>query len=267
MQDSPADTSTPEDWIREVLDEELDRDYLVELCRLQVELLKLQAHVMAKKLRLVVLFEGRDTAGKGGAILRFSQRLRPRHLRVVALPKPTDAESGRWYFERYVRQLPEPGEIVLFDRSWYNRAVVEPVMGFCTPEQYERFMEQVVDFERMLLDDGLLFAKLWFSIDREEQGRRIDGRRRNPLKSWKLSPVDEQAQRYWESFTKYKSEMFRRTSTELSPWIVVRGNQKNKARLECIRHVLHSLDYPNSGQPGLVLSPDGNVYPRRREGS
>jgi len=254
----------PEDWIREVLEDELDREYLVELCRLQVELLKLQAHVMAHKLRFVILFEGRDTAGKGGAILRFSQRLRPRHLRVVALPKPTEAESGQWYFERYVRQLPDPGEMVLFDRSWYNRAVVEPVMGFCTDVQYERFMEQVVSFEKMLLDDGLMLVKLWFSIDREEQERRIDGRRKNPLKRWKLSAVDEQAQRYWESFTKYKGEMFRRTSTDRSPWMVVRGNHKKNARLESIRHVLSTLKYDDAGQPGLRLEPDPRVVSRAK---
>lgn len=262
MRDESADADLQEEWIREVLEDELDREYLVELCRLQVELLKLQSHVMEQKLRLVILFEGRDTAGKGGAILRFSQRLRPRHLRVIALPKPTEAESGQWYFQRYVRQLPDPGEIVLFDRSWYNRAVVEPVMGFCTDAQYERFMEQVVGFERMLLDEGLLLVKLWFSIDRAEQERRIDGRRQNPLKRWKLSAVDEQAQRHWDSFTRHKNEMFRRTSTEPSPWTVIRGNNKKDARLESIRHVLHSLEYADAGQPGLRLEPDPAIVSR-----
>ena len=178
-------TEVLEDWIQDLLEDELDRDYVVELSRLQVELLKLQAHVIERRMRLVVLFEGRDTAGKGGAILRFSQRLRPRHLRVVALSKPTEAESGQWYFERYVNQLPDPGQIVLFDRSWYNRAVVEPVMGFCTQEQYARFMQQVVQFEGMLQHEGLVLVKLWFSIDREEQQRRIDRRSENPLKRWK----------------------------------------------------------------------------------
>lgn len=252
----------PEEWIGELLDEELDRAYLVELCRLQVELLKLQGHVMAKKLRMVILFEGRDTAGKGGAILRFAQRMRPRHLRIVALPKPTESERGQWYFERYVKQLPEPGEIVLFDRSWYNRAVVEPVMGFCTDEQYERFMDQVVSFERMLMEDGLLLVKLWFSINREEQSRRLEDRKRNPLKKWKLSDVDKQAQQYWDSFTKYKNQMFQRTSTDLSPWIVVSGNVKKQARLESIRYVLQSLQYDNPGQTGLRLAPDPSIVSR-----
>ncbi len=262
MDDSSAAPSPLDGWILEVLEDELDPDYLVELCRLQVELLKLQAHVMAQGLRLVILFEGRDTAGKGGAILRFSQRLRPRHLRVVALPKPTEAEQGQWYFQRYVKQLPDPGEIVLFDRSWYNRAVVEPVMGFCSDKQHERFMNQVVGFEQMLQDEGLLLIKLWFSIDRDEQVRRLDGRQRNPLKRWKLSLVDREAQRYWERFTHFKNEMFRRTSTDRSPWIVVRGNRKKRARLESIRHVLSSLDYADAGQAGLRLAPDPSVVGR-----
>lgn len=255
----------PDDWLQEVFDDELDREYLVELCQLQVELLKLQAHVIAKRLRVVVLFEGRDTAGKGSAILRFSQRLRPRHLRVVALPRPTEAERGQWYFERYVRQFPDPGEIVLFDRSWYNRAVVEPVLGFCTKEQYERFMQQVVSFERMLMDDGLLLIKLWFSIERTEQQRRIDRRRRNPLTRWKLSAVDQQAQQHWEAFTHHKDAMFRRTSTDASPWMIVNGNHKKQARLESIRQVLSTIEYEGRGQPGLRIDPDPSVVRRPDE--
>lgn len=250
---------TLDTWLREVLEDELDRPYLIELSRLQVELLNLQSEVVARGLRVVVLFEGRDTAGKGGAILRFSQRLRPRHLRVVALPKPSEAESGQWYFERYVRHFPDPGEIVLFDRSWYNRAVVEPVMGFCTPEQYELFMQQVVGFERMLIDDGIILIKLWFSIDRSEQQRRIEGRKSNPLKRWKLSTVDLLAQQHWEAFTHYKEEMFRRTSTEHSPWIVVLGNEKKRARLESIRYVLGRVDYEGRGQVGLRLEHDPTI--------
>lgn len=264
---SPTGEHGPEEeWIQEILEEDLDRDYLVELSRLQVELLKLQRHVVASSKRLLILFEGRDTAGKGGAILRFSQRMMPRHQRVVALPKPTDVERGQWYFERYVRQLPIPGEIAFFDRSWYNRAVVEPVMGFCTDAQYERFMEQVVEFERMMLDDGLLLVKLWFSIDQSEQGARLDRRRTNPLKQWKLSTVDLEAQQRWESFTRYKEAMFERTSTPASPWLVVRGNRKKSARLESIRHVLCQVDYPDRGQPGLRLEPDSEVIRSVHEG-
>jgi len=228
----------PEAWIREILEEELDPPYLAELSRLQVELLKLQAHLMHRGARLAILFEGRDTAGKGGTILRFSQCLRPRHQRVVALPKPTELEQGQWYFERYVRRLPAPGEIVFFDRSWYNRAVVEPVMGFCTQAQYERFMAQAVDFERMLLEDGLLLVKLWFSIDREEQRRRLERRRLNPLKRWKLSTVDLEAQERWESFTRYKERMFAATDTEAAPWVVLDANDVRAAHLAALRHIL-----------------------------
>lgn len=256
---SPTAHGTDEAWLREVLEDELDTAYLLELSRLQVEQLKLQKHLMDRSMRLAILFEGRDTAGKGGAILRFSQRLRPRHLRIVALPRPSEVERGQWYFERYVRQLPDPGQIVFFDRSWYNRAVVEPVMGFCTAEQYERFMDQVVEFERMLLADGLRLYKLWFSIDRDEQQRRLASRSDNPLKSWKLSTVDLQAQQNWEAYTRYKAAMFARTSTEGSPWIVVRGNEKKRARLESIRYVLSTFDYPDRGQPGLRLIPDPEI--------
>jgi len=248
-----------EPWLREVLEDELDRPYLEELSRLQVELLKLQTHVVAAGLRLAILFEGRDTAGKGGAILRFTQRLMPRHHRVVALPKPSERELGQWFFQRYVHQLPDPGEIVFFDRSWYNRAVVEPVMGFCTPEQYELFMRQVVDFERMLLEDGLLLFKLWFSIDRGEQQERLEGRSKNPLKRWKLSTVDAEAQGKWETYTRYKDAMFARTSTPASPWVVILGNEKKRARLESVRHVLSTIDYPERGQPGLRLTPDSGI--------
>ena len=260
MSAEPPDRAAwAEDWLQEVLEEELDVDYLTELSRLQVELLKLQAHVIAQGRRVVVVFEGRDTAGKGGAIQRFSQRLRPRHLRVVALPKPTEAERGQWYFERYVRQLPDPGQIALFDRSWYNRAVVEPVMGFCTAEQYERFLSQVLDFERMLVEEGLVLVKLWFSISRDEQARRIERRRQSPLLRWKLSEVDQLAQQKWDAFKRYKEEMFRRTSTPGSPWVVVRGDRKKAARLESIRHVLGALDYADRGQTGLRLTPDPAV--------
>ena len=256
MNESPADEEALETWLAELLRDETDREYLVELSRLQVELLKLQSHVIDQGLRVAILFEGRDTAGKGGAILRFSQHLRPRNHRIVALAKPTESERGQWYFQRYVRQLPAPGEIVLFDRSWYNRAVVEPVMGFCSEEQHLRFMRQVVEFERMLQENGILLVKLWFSIDQEEQKRRLDRRKANPLKRWKLSTVDLQAQQQWQAFTRQKEKMFEQTSTAGSPWVVVQGNRKKRARLESIRHVLGALPYPDAGQPGLRLEPD-----------
>lgn len=249
-------------WLARLIEDELDRDYLIELARLQVELLKLQQHVVAEGRRLAILFEGRDTAGKGGTILRFAQHLMPRHHRIVALAKPTEVESGQWYFERYVRELPDPGEIVFFDRSWYNRAVVEPVMGFCSSEQYELFMRQVVAFEHMLLDAGLALVKFWFSIDRDEQHGRLVERRTNPLKRWKLSTVDLQAQQRWEDFTRHKKVMFERTSTDRSPWIVVQGNDKKRARLESLRHVLTTIDYPHRGQPDLRLEPDPTVVAR-----
>ncbi len=241
------------------LEEELDRDYLVELAQLQLELLKLQDHVRSQNLRLLVIFEGRDAAGKGGAILRLSQNLNPRHVRTIALAKPTAVEQGQWYFQRYLRGLPDPGEIVLFDRSWYNRAVVEPVFGFCTEDQRERFLHQVVDVERMLVEDGILLVKLWFSIDRDVQAERLAARVRNPLRRWKLSPIDRAAQANWDAFTRYKEAMFAATSSESAPWTIVRGNDKKRARLEGIRHVLERIDYPGRGAKGLRMSPDPKV--------
>ena len=236
--------------------DELDRDYLLELSRLQVELLNLQTDIMAHGRRMLVIFEGRDAAGKGGAILRFAQHLRPRHRRIVALSKPTDLERGQWYFQRYVAHLPSLGHMVFFDRSWYNRAVVEPVMGFCTPEEHERFMRQVVPFEEMLVEDGIMLVKLWFSIDRPEQERRLEDRRVNPLKRWKLSSVDTLAQQKWEEYTFHKEQMFARTSSERAPWVVIRGNDKKTARLESIRHVLSRTEYEGKGDSGAVIDPD-----------
>lgn len=241
------------------LREELDEDYLIELSRLQVELLKLQESVIERGLRVVVIFEGRDTAGKGGAILRFTQHLRPRERRIVALAKPSDTERGQWYFQRYIARLPNPGEMVFFDRSWYNRAVVEPVMGFCTEAQHQLFMRQVIDLERLLVEDGLVLVKLWYSIDATEQQRRLADRKTNPLKRWKLSAVDAMAQQNWERFTRYKEAMFQRTSTEYAPWIIVRGNDKKSARLESIRYLLSQVDYHNKGQPDLRLDYDAQI--------
>lgn len=244
------------------LEEELDRDYLVELAQLQLELLKLQEHIRAQGLRLLVIFEGRDAAGKGGAILRLSQNLNPRHVRTIALAKPTAIEQGQWYFQRYLHGLPDPGEIVLFDRSWYNRAVVEPVFEFCSEAQRKRFLEQVVDVERMLVEDGIVLVKLWFSIDRDVQAERLEARVRNPLRRWKLSPIDRAAQANWDAFTRYKEAMFSATSSESAPWTIVRGNVKKRARLEGIRHVLGRVDYPGRGAEGLRLEPDPEVVLR-----
>lgn len=227
-----------------------------EYIQLQTELVWLQQHIKEHNQRVVILFEGRDTAGKGGAIMRFIRFLNPRLFRVVALSKPTDIEKGQWYFQRYIQHLPNPGEMVFFDRSWYNRAVVEPVMGFCTPEQYELFNEQVVMLEDMLIKDGLQIFKLWFSISLEEQKSRLDERVHNPLKQWKLSTVDAQAQAKWKEFTRYKEAMFKNTSTEKSPWIVIDGNDRELARKEAMRCVLDRLEYDKKGNTGVRLTPD-----------
>jgi polyphosphate kinase 2 len=187
--------------------------YEAELRLLQIELVKLQRDVQINGRRVVIVFEGRDAAGKGGAIRRFTEHLNPRSMRVVALPKPTEVEKGQWYFQRYVKPLPNPGEIAFFDRSWYNRAVVEPVMNFCTKVQYQTFMQQVPEFEHMLYEDNIEIIKFWFSISKDEQERRFKGRVNNPLKQWKISPVDDKAQENWDLYTMYKEEMFSKTHT------------------------------------------------------
>lgn len=235
-------------------------DYVHELYFLQVELLKLQKHIHEQGQRLAILFEGRDTAGKGSAIARFSQFLNPRHYRIVALGKPSEEERGQWYFQRYIRQLPNAGEMVFFDRSWYNRAVVEPVMGFCTQAQYERFMQQVNTMERMLTDDGIILVKFWFSIDAEVQRSRIEDRLSSPLKQWKVSPVDLLAQEKWDAFTAYKARMFEQTSTEANPWYVVKGNERERARIAAMRHVLYLLDY--AGKTEKLQPPSEEILQR-----
>ncbi len=241
--------------------------YEYELESLQIELVKLQRWVQESGRRLAILFEGRDAAGKGGTIRRFTEHLNPRAMRVVALPKPTDDETGQWYFQRYMRQLPNRGEIVFFDRSWYNRAVVEPVNGFCSEEQYERFMRQVPEFEHMLVEDGVILVKFWFSIGKDVQFARFDSRRRNPLKQWKLSPLDAKAQERWDTYTKYKEIMFSRTHTSYSPWIIVRANNKRKARLESMRYLLSLMDYTGKDQSRVSLFPDPNIIMRFHRGS
>ena len=236
--------------------------YEAELAKLQAEIVDLQKWIAQQKMRTAVIFEGRDAAGKGGSIKRFKEHLNPRTSRVVALTKPTEVEAGQWYFRRYIKVLPNAGEIVFFDRSWYNRAVVEPVMGFCTPEQYSKFMEQVPEFEHLLYEDNLKIIKFWFSITKDEQKKRFDDRLSNPLKRWKFSPVDMKGQELWDDYTHYKEQMFSKTHTTFSPWIIVRTNSKKKARLESMRYLLSQFDYPGKGDSGISLFPDPNVIMR-----
>lgn len=247
-----------------IIEEEiLERmDYYIELEKLQVELVKLQQWVMKEGKRITIIFEGRDAAGKGGAIRRFTQHITPRHYRVVALPAPTDVEKGQWYFTRYVKELPNRGSIVFFDRSWYNRAVVEPVMGFCTERQYQEFLRQVPDFEHMIYEDGVILIKFWFSVSKDEQEKRFSSRDKNPLKNWKLSPVDKKAQNLWDKFTYYKEQMFTRTHTNYAPWVIVRADQKLKARLESIRYVLSVIPYEGKEKSKVSLNPDPNIIGR-----
>lgn len=237
--------------------------YEEELKLLQAELVNLQRWVAEKKLRVAVLFEGRDAAGKGGSIKRFAEHLNPRSMRVVALSKPTEVEKGQWYFRRYIKELPNPGEIVFFDRSWYNRAVVEPVMGFCSNAEYDQFMVQVPGFEHMLYEDGVILIKFWFSITKKEQKKRFASRMENPLKQWKFSPVDMKGQELWDRYTHFKEQMFSKTHTTFSPWIIIKTNDKREARLESIRYVLSRFNYREGRRKaGTSLLPDPNVVTR-----
>ena len=237
-------------------------DYESELLKLQAELVDLQQWTAKHKKRVCVLFEGRDAAGKGGAIRRFTEHLNPRSMRVVALTKPTEIEKGQWYFRRYIKELPEPGELVFFDRSWYNRAVVEPVMDFCTDEEYNKFMVQVPEFEHMLYEDGVIIIKFWFSISKEEQEKRFNSRLKNPLKHWKFSPVDKEGQIRWDKYTFYKEQMFSKTHNSFSPWIIIKTNSKKQARLESIRYVLSRFDYDRKGSSKTTVLPDPNIVQR-----
>lgn len=217
--------------------------YESELRIMQAELIKMQNWVIEHQKKVVVLFEGRDAAGKGGAIRRITAHINPRHYRIIALPKPSEEEEGQWYFQRYVNQLPKPGEIVFFDRSWYNRAIVEPVNGFCTAEEYETFMSQVNDFERMIKSADTYLIKFYFSITKEEQARRFADIKSSPLKRWKMTPVDEAAQELWDQYTAYKEKMFEVSDTPESPWKIIQADQKTKARLEAVEHILKQLPY------------------------
>lgn len=236
---------------------ELDRRfYFRELLRLQGELVKLQDWVVHRKLKVVVLFEGRDAAGKGGVIKRVTQRLNPRSCRVAALPAPSDRERSQWYFQRYVSHLPAGGEIVLFDRSWYNRAGVERVMGFCNDAEYEEFFRSVPEFERMLIRSGIILIKYWFSITDDEQHRRFLARIHDPLKQWKLSPMDLESRRRWEAYTSAKEVMMERTHIAEAPWWIVEAVDKKRTRLNCIRHLLTQVPYD-------VVTHDPVVLPSR----
>lgn len=227
--------------------------YFRELFRLQGELVKLQDWVVANKLKVAVLFEGRDSAGKGGAIKRITQRLNPRVCKVVALPAPNEREKTQWYFQRYISHLPAGGEIVLFDRSWYNRAGVEKVMGFCNDHEYEEFLKTVPDLERMMISSGIILIKYWFSISDDEQYNRFMMRIHDPLKQWKLSPMDLEARRLWEAYTKAKETMLERTHIPEAPWWVVAANDKKKARLNCITHLLDQIPYQEIDHPVITL--------------
>ena len=227
--------------------------YFKELFRLQGELVKLQDWVVDKKLKVVVLFEGRDAAGKGGVIKRITQRLNPRVCRVAALPAPSERERSQWYFQRYVSHLPAGGEIVLFDRSWYNRAGVEKVMGFCSDDEYEEFFRTVPEFEKMLIRSGIILIKYWFSITDEEQNARFTMRIHDPLKQWKLSPMDMESRRRWEQYTTAKEIMLERTHIPEAPWWIIEAVDKKKARLNCIHHLLAQIPYDEVERDPVVL--------------
>ena len=230
--------------------------YEAEKAKLQAELLKVQIWAQETGQKFVILMEGRDAAGKGGTIKRFMEHLNPRYARTGALSKPSDAEKGQWFFQRYIQHLPTTGEIVFFDRSWYNRAGVERVMGFCTPSEYLEFMRQAPEFERMLVRSGIRFYKYWFSVTREEQFARFKARETDPLKMWKLSPIDKASLDKWDDYTEAKEAMFFYTDTADAPWVIVKSNDKKRARLNCMRHFLSTIDYP-----GKDLEVIGSVDP------
>ncbi len=220
-------------------------EYEKELKTLQVELLKFQNHVKDKGLKILLIFEGRDAAGKGGTIKRITEHLNPRGARVVALEKPNEKEKNQWYFQRYVTHLPSAGEIVLFDRSWYNRAMVEPVMGFCTERQHHKFLRDTPEFEKMIVDEGIQLFKFYFSVSKKEQARRFKSRETDPLKQYKLSPVDKESQKLWDEYTLAKFMMLSSTHTKEAPWTVVKSDNKKRARINTIKHILNHVQYPN----------------------
>lgn len=236
-------------WVKESV-----LEYEEELKALQIELLKLQNHVKEQGLKVLVIFEGVDAAGKGGTIKRITEHLNPRGARIVALEKPSDVEKTQWYFQRYTQHLPSAGEIVFFDRSWYNRAGVEPVMGFCTEDEHREFLNEVSDYERMLVNSGIILFKFYFSVSKREQAKRFKERKTDPLKQFKLSPVDVKSQELWEKYIEAKLLMLRASHTGIAPWIIIRSDNKKKARINCIKHVLSSIEYPTKNPPDLTTS-------------
>lgn len=237
--------------------------YEKELTKLQVELLKFQNHVKAKGLKILMIFEGRDAAGKGGTIKRITEHLNPRGARVVALEKPSDQETSQWYFQRYVKHLPAAGEIVIFDRSWYNRSMVEPVMGFCTEREHHKFLKDAPEFEKMIVDEGIQIFKFYFSVSKDEQARRFKARETDPLKQYKLSPVDKESQRLWNEYSLAKFMMLSATHTEKAPWTIIKSDNKKKARINCIKHILSFVDYPDKiNKKDIKVDCDIIVYGR-----
>lgn len=232
--------------------------YEIELKKLQIELMKLQSTMKLNGKRILAIFEGRDAAGKGGTIKRIIAHLNPRHTRVVALMKPNDTELSQWYFQRYITHLPAAGEMVIFDRSWYNRAMVEPVMGFCSDEQNKRFLKDVPHLEEMLVKDGITLFKFYFSVSKEIQKERFDSRKTDPLKQYKISPVDNLAQKYWDQYSVRKFQMLSETNRTISPWTIIRSDNKKSARLNCIKHILSQMDYDDK-LPAKELTPDTKI--------
>jgi len=236
-------------------------EYEKQLSFLQIELLKLQNHVKEKGLKILMIFEGRDAAGKGGTIKRITEHLNPRGARIVALEKPSDKETTQWYFQRYVKHLPSAGEIVLFDRSWYNRAMVEPVMGFCTEREHRKFLKDVPEFEKMIANEGIQLFKFYFSVSKKEQAKRFKSRETDPLKQYKLSPVDKESQNLWNEYTLAKFMMLNATHTKVAPWTIVKSDNKKRARINCIRHILNFVEYPNKiSKEDIVTDKEIIVY-------
>lgn len=233
--------------------------YQQEIEQLSEELVKMQDWLIHEKKKMLIIFEGRDAAGKGGAIKRFTEDLIPKYHRVVSLPKPSDIEKGQWYFQRYIQQLPTSSELVFFDRSWYNRAVVEPVNGFCTEIQHENFLKQVNELEKLLVEDGLIIFKFWLDISKEEQAERFNDRKNDPIKQWKIGPVDAKAQELWDTYTKYRDKMFKVSNSTHCPWIFVKANSKKSTRLETIRFVLNHVNYKNKNSDKINFIPDKNI--------
>ena len=263
--DVPIDDEAPEvlqERVEELeaqvtkLDQKAEKD--TPLKPFQIELLKLQKHLELTRTPMIVLFEGRDASGKGGTIRRITRYMNEKRYNVVALGKPTEEQQTRWYFQRYVERFPAGGEIVLFDRSWYNRALVEPVFGFCTKRQYRDFMRGVVGFEKDVVRQGTVLVKMYFSVERETQAKRFDRRTNDPLRQWKLSEIDVQAQEYWNDFTEMKHRMLERTSTDTAPWTIIRSNSKPKARLNAMKAILNAVDYANRN-PDLDFTPDPKI--------